>query len=276
MVKLQTWLLKSLNVRTEWNKSTLCAADSGSRLSPLFPQSHHQPLHPHAHPLRLCCHNPDAHTSGLVDGRWGWCPGGLRSGYHSHTHRHGGGRTPMLNLCLFFSCVCWKVHGEIWGTTSSLLLIPSPTRCHRWSKNSIQVGTDEGGSSEWEYWSWFGWFLLTEGGSETESTVDSELGRGDILATTSSESFFSYKPRCLVLLTLHLLFQHPKTKGLAHLPCPVAEEPALQRRRASRTTWSGSWRTSWVWRSCWSTDRKQTARAWWGWSGVLVMIWAVS
>ncbi|XP_029686868.1 dystrobrevin alpha isoform X1 [Takifugu rubripes] len=37
--------------------------------------------------------------------------------------------------------------------------------------------------------------LNSEGGSETESTVDSEFGRGDILATTSSESFFSYKPR---------------------------------------------------------------------------------
>lgn len=113
-------------------------------------------------------------------------------------------------LFVFFPCVCWKVHGEIWGTTSSLLLIPSPTRCHRWSKSSIQVGTDEGGSSEWEYWSWFRWFLPTEGGSETESTVDSEFGRGDILATTSSESFFSYKPRYLVLLRLHRLFSKLK------------------------------------------------------------------
>lgn len=58
-----------------------------------------------------------------------------------------------------------------------------------------------------------------------------------------------------------------KTEGLAHLLCPVAEEPALRRRRASRTTWSGSWRTSSVWRSCWSTDRNQTTRAWWGCGG---------
>lgn len=35
----------------------------------------------------------------------------------------------------------------------------------------------------------------TEGGSETESTVDSDFGRGDILATASSDSFFAYKPR---------------------------------------------------------------------------------
>ncbi|CAF94778.1 unnamed protein product, partial [Tetraodon nigroviridis] len=32
--------------------------------------------------------------------------------------------------------------------------------------------------------------LNSEGGSETESTADSEVGRGDILATASSESFF--------------------------------------------------------------------------------------
>lgn len=49
---------------------------------------------------------------------------------------------------------------------------------------------------------WFGWrclvifFILSvEGGSETESTVDSDFGRCDLLATTSSDPFFSFKPR---------------------------------------------------------------------------------
>ncbi|XP_070700476.1 dystrobrevin alpha isoform X2 [Pempheris klunzingeri] len=37
--------------------------------------------------------------------------------------------------------------------------------------------------------------LNSEGGSETESTVDSDYGRGDLLATTSSDPFFTYKPR---------------------------------------------------------------------------------
>ncbi|XP_061878489.1 dystrobrevin alpha [Entelurus aequoreus] len=37
--------------------------------------------------------------------------------------------------------------------------------------------------------------LNSEGGSETESTVDSDFGRGDIFATTTSEPLFSYKPR---------------------------------------------------------------------------------
>ncbi|XP_053739816.1 dystrobrevin alpha isoform X2 [Synchiropus splendidus] len=37
--------------------------------------------------------------------------------------------------------------------------------------------------------------LNSEGGSETESTVDSEFGRNDFLPTTSSDSFFSYKTR---------------------------------------------------------------------------------
>lgn len=32
-----------------------------------------------------------------------------------------------------------KVPGEIWETTYSLLLIPSPTRCHHWLRNLIQV-----------------------------------------------------------------------------------------------------------------------------------------
>ncbi|XP_078790196.1 dystrobrevin alpha isoform X31 [Oryzias latipes] len=37
--------------------------------------------------------------------------------------------------------------------------------------------------------------LNSEGGSETESTVDSDFGRCDLLATTSSDPFFSFKPR---------------------------------------------------------------------------------
>ncbi|KAM9845134.1 dystrobrevin alpha [Aulostomus maculatus] len=37
--------------------------------------------------------------------------------------------------------------------------------------------------------------LNSEGGSETESTVDSDFGRGDLLATTSTDPFFTYKPR---------------------------------------------------------------------------------
>ncbi|XP_051251870.1 dystrobrevin alpha isoform X8 [Dicentrarchus labrax] len=36
---------------------------------------------------------------------------------------------------------------------------------------------------------------LNSEGSETESTVDSDFGRGDLLATTSSDPFFTYKPR---------------------------------------------------------------------------------
>ncbi|XP_042353215.1 dystrobrevin alpha isoform X4 [Plectropomus leopardus] len=37
--------------------------------------------------------------------------------------------------------------------------------------------------------------LNSEGGSETESTADSDFGRGDLLAATSSDPFFTYKPR---------------------------------------------------------------------------------
>nr|XP_020451327.1 dystrobrevin alpha isoform X2 [Monopterus albus] len=37
--------------------------------------------------------------------------------------------------------------------------------------------------------------LNSEGGSETESTVDSDFGRGDPLVTTSSDPSFTYKPR---------------------------------------------------------------------------------
>lgn len=40
-------------------------------------------------------------------------------------------------------------------------------------------------------------FSPIEGGSETESTVDSDFGRGDLLATTSSDPFFNYKPRSI-------------------------------------------------------------------------------
>ncbi|XP_035490765.2 dystrobrevin alpha isoform X10 [Scophthalmus maximus] len=37
--------------------------------------------------------------------------------------------------------------------------------------------------------------LNSEGGSETESTVDSDYGRGDLLATNSSDPFIAYRPR---------------------------------------------------------------------------------
>ncbi|XP_034411218.1 dystrobrevin alpha isoform X1 [Cyclopterus lumpus] len=37
--------------------------------------------------------------------------------------------------------------------------------------------------------------LNSEGGSETESTTDSDFGRADLSATTSSDPFFTYKPR---------------------------------------------------------------------------------
>ncbi|XP_068196638.1 dystrobrevin alpha isoform X2 [Antennarius striatus] len=37
--------------------------------------------------------------------------------------------------------------------------------------------------------------LNSEGGSETDSIVDSDYGRGDLSAKRSSESFFTYKPR---------------------------------------------------------------------------------
>uniref|UniRef100_A0A8D3D742 Dystrobrevin n=1 Tax=Scophthalmus maximus TaxID=52904 RepID=A0A8D3D742_SCOMX len=39
--------------------------------------------------------------------------------------------------------------------------------------------------------------LNSEGGSETESTVDSDYGRGDLLATNSSDPFITYRPRFL-------------------------------------------------------------------------------
>uniref|UniRef100_A0A665WYE9 Dystrobrevin n=1 Tax=Echeneis naucrates TaxID=173247 RepID=A0A665WYE9_ECHNA len=39
--------------------------------------------------------------------------------------------------------------------------------------------------------------LNSEGGSETESTVDSDFGRGDLSATTSSDPFITYKSRYL-------------------------------------------------------------------------------
>lgn len=69
---------------TSWDlKYVLCVADSGSWLSALLPQPHHQPAHPNTHPLRLCCYHPDSHTSGLAHGRGRGCTGGLRSGYHS-------------------------------------------------------------------------------------------------------------------------------------------------------------------------------------------------
>lgn len=44
-------------------------------------------------------------------------------------------------------------------------------------------------------------YFSSEGGSETESTVDSDFGRGDPLAAASSDSFFSYKTRYTTVLT---------------------------------------------------------------------------
>lgn len=61
-------------------KQSVCSADSGSRLSTLFSQSHHQPADPHANPLGLCWHHSDSHTSGLTHGRGRGCSRGLRSG----------------------------------------------------------------------------------------------------------------------------------------------------------------------------------------------------
>lgn len=69
---------------SETLKWPLCVIDSGSRLSTLFSQPHHQPLNPHTNSFGLCCHNPNAHTSGLTHGRGRGCSGGLRSRYHSH------------------------------------------------------------------------------------------------------------------------------------------------------------------------------------------------
>lgn len=90
-----------------------------------------------------------------------------------------------------------KVRGEIWEMIFSLLLIPLPTQCHLWLKNSIQVK-----KMLWivfHLWSFIYSrtvsLFSSEGGSETESTVDSDFGRGDLLATTSSDPFFTYKPR---------------------------------------------------------------------------------
>lgn len=48
-----------------------------------------------------------------------------------------------------------------------------------------------------------------EGGSETESTVDSECGRSDILATNSSDSFFTYKPRYIMCLIICVFYSSP-------------------------------------------------------------------
>uniref|UniRef100_A0A8C4IR32 Dystrobrevin n=1 Tax=Dicentrarchus labrax TaxID=13489 RepID=A0A8C4IR32_DICLA len=60
---------------------------------------------------------------------------------------------------------------------------------------------------------------LNSEGSETESTVDSDFGRGDLLATTSSDPFFTYKPS----LQAHLksCFKLPVT---CHRSASAAEE----------------------------------------------------
>lgn len=53
-------------------------------------------------------------------------------------------------------------------------------------------------------------YFSSEGGSETESTVDSDFGRGDLLAAASSDSFFSYKPRYSTVLTNLKALYHEK------------------------------------------------------------------
>lgn len=53
-------------------------------------------------------------------------------------------------------------------------------------------------------------YFSSEGGSETESTVDSDFGRGDLLAAASSDSFFSYKPRYSTVLTNFKALYHEK------------------------------------------------------------------
>uniref|UniRef100_A0A7N6AUY4 Dystrobrevin n=1 Tax=Anabas testudineus TaxID=64144 RepID=A0A7N6AUY4_ANATE len=55
--------------------------------------------------------------------------------------------------------------------------------------------------------------LNSEGGSETESTVDSDFGRCDLLPTTSSDPFFNYKPRSLSKILADLT----QKAGFAHL-----------------------------------------------------------
>lgn len=57
----------------------------------------------------------------------------------------------------------------------------------------------------------------SEGGSETESTVDSDFGRGDLLTAASSDPFFSYKTRYIVITKLRFLF-HAKL-ALSLFPC---------------------------------------------------------
>lgn len=87
------------------NMTFLYVTDSGSWLSTLLPKPHHQPADPHTDSLRLCCHNPDSHTSGLTHGRGRGCPGGLRSGYHCHTWKHLGVNL-MFKVCLEAGCYC--------------------------------------------------------------------------------------------------------------------------------------------------------------------------
>lgn len=70
----------------------------------------------------------------------------------------------------------------------------------------------------------------SEGGSETESTVDSDFGRGDLLAAASSDSFFSYKTRySTVLNNLKFLYHAKFTLSLFSSieMCPLERQNAL-------------------------------------------------
>lgn len=78
-------------------------------------------------------------------------------------------------------------------------------------------------------------YFSSEGGSETESTVDSDFGRGDLLAAASSDSFFSYKPRystvqlkgsvlCKIhLVIVHLLHLLPALNRFGNQPCAKSQ-----------------------------------------------------
>lgn len=68
----------------------------------------------------------------------------------------------------------------------------------------------------------------SEGGSETESTVDSDFGRGDLLAAASSDSFFSYKTRYSTVVTnLGFVFPAKFTLSL-FLKCVSSQNAHLQ------------------------------------------------
>uniref|UniRef100_A0A8C3GC45 Dystrobrevin n=1 Tax=Cyclopterus lumpus TaxID=8103 RepID=A0A8C3GC45_CYCLU len=78
--------------------------------------------------------------------------------------------------------------------------------------------------------------LNSEGGSETESTTDSDFGRADLSATTSSDPFFTYKPRYRSGMCSNLggcdLFLTKKMPVICHRSASAAEsfENDLERR----------------------------------------------